>query len=56
MTLRTTTAALAVIASAGAAWADCDTVTFSDVVWTDITATTAATTENCLGDSVKMAL
>ncbi|KUJ81943.1 choline ABC transporter substrate-binding protein [Ruegeria profundi] len=29
---------------AGAAWADCDTVTFSDVGWTDITATTAATT------------
>ncbi|MEM1075411.1 MAG: choline ABC transporter substrate-binding protein [Pseudomonadota bacterium] len=29
---------------AGAAWADCNTVTFSDVGWTDITATTAATT------------
>ncbi|MFW5881256.1 MAG: choline ABC transporter substrate-binding protein [Roseicyclus sp.] len=29
---------------AGAALADCDTVTFSDVGWTDITATTAATT------------
>ncbi|WP_417720216.1 choline ABC transporter substrate-binding protein [Salipiger sp.] len=27
-----------------AAFADCDTVTFSDVGWTDITATTAATT------------
>jgi glycine betaine/proline transport system substrate-binding protein len=30
--------------SAGAAFADCETVTFSDVGWTDITATTAATT------------
>jgi glycine betaine/proline transport system substrate-binding protein len=29
--------------SAGAALADCETVTFSDVGWTDITATTAAT-------------
>jgi glycine betaine/proline transport system substrate-binding protein len=29
--------------SAGAAFADCETVTFSDVGWTDITATTAAT-------------
>ncbi|MDJ1007783.1 MAG: choline ABC transporter substrate-binding protein [Paracoccaceae bacterium] len=44
MTLKTTTAALALFASAGAALADCDTVTFSDVGWTDITATTAATT------------
>ena len=32
------------ICAAGAAAADCDTVTFSDVGWTDITATTAATT------------
>jgi len=42
-----TTAALSVLAlcSAGmAAAADCDSVTFSDVGWTDITATTAATT------------
>ncbi|MEO1239609.1 MAG: choline ABC transporter substrate-binding protein [Pseudomonadota bacterium] len=29
---------------AGTALADCDTITFSDVGWTDITATTAATT------------
>ena len=29
---------------AGSAFADCDTVVFSDVGWTDITATTAATT------------
>jgi glycine betaine/proline transport system substrate-binding protein len=32
------------ICAAGAATADCDSVTFSDVGWTDITATTAATT------------
>ena len=32
------------IAVAGPALADCDSVTFSDVGWTDITATTAATT------------
>ncbi|WP_343503239.1 choline ABC transporter substrate-binding protein [Alloyangia pacifica] len=37
-------ALLAVLATAGAAHADCDSVTFSDVGWTDITATTAATT------------
>ncbi len=36
----TATAAL----TATSAFADCDTVTFSDVGWTDITATTAATT------------
>ena len=35
---------LAALLGATAAWADCDTVTFSDVGWTDITATTAATT------------
>ncbi|MEL6678745.1 MAG: glycine/betaine ABC transporter substrate-binding protein, partial [Pseudomonadota bacterium] len=29
---------------AGAAHANCETVTFSDVGWTDITATTAVTT------------
>jgi len=34
----------AALLSAGAAHADCDSVTFSDVGWTDITATTAATT------------
>ncbi|MEL7176656.1 MAG: choline ABC transporter substrate-binding protein [Pseudomonadota bacterium] len=43
MTLKTTTATLALIASAGIASANCNTVTFSDVGWTDITATTAAT-------------
>ena len=31
--------------SGTAAYADCDTITFSDVGWTDITATTAATTK-----------
>ncbi len=34
----------AAVFAANAAFADCDTVTFSDVGWTDITATTAATT------------
>ena len=43
MQLKTTLSALA-IAAAAPAFADCDTVTFSDVGWTDITATTAATT------------
>ena len=43
MYLRNTLSVLAMV-SAGAAFADCDTVTFSDVGWTDITATTAATT------------
>ncbi|RVT87009.1 choline ABC transporter substrate-binding protein [Rhodobacteraceae bacterium CCMM004] len=39
------TAPLAALAlTAGAAFADCETVTFSDVGWTDITATTAVTT------------
>ncbi len=40
--LLTATAASALFA--GAAFAQCETVTFSDVGWTDITATTAATT------------
>ena len=40
--LLATTAAIAALA--GPALADCETVTFSDVGWTDITATTAATT------------
>ena len=35
---------LALAASTGAALADCDKITFSDVGWTDITATTAVTT------------
>ena len=43
MNLRATAAAIAVLAAAPAL-ADCGTVTFSDVGWTDITATTAATT------------
>ena len=43
MRLKSTLSALAVMAAAPA-FADCDTVTFSDVGWTDITATTAATT------------
>ncbi|MBE9637679.1 choline ABC transporter substrate-binding protein [Salipiger mangrovisoli] len=37
-------AALASAGAAGTAHAECDSVTFSDVGWTDITATTAATT------------
>jgi len=43
MKLTSTVSAIAMLA-AGAAWADCETVVFSDVGWTDITATTAATT------------
>ncbi len=43
MTLKSTLSALAICAAAPAL-ADCDTITFSDVGWTDITATTAATT------------
>ncbi|WP_281685746.1 choline ABC transporter substrate-binding protein [Thalassobaculum salexigens] len=45
MKTRTAAFALALSLSAGTAYASCDTVTFSDVGWTDITATTAATTE-----------
>ena len=41
---RLTVSALALCTAAGTAFADCGTVTFSDVGWTDITATTAATT------------
>ncbi|WP_172296938.1 choline ABC transporter substrate-binding protein [Pseudoruegeria sp. HB172150] len=44
MTFKFTMSALALVAVAGPALADCDTVVFSDVGWTDITATTAATT------------
>ena len=43
MHLRSTLSVLAIV-SAAPAWAACDSVTFSDVGWTDITATTAATT------------
>lgn len=39
-----TTLSLLALCAATPALADCDTVTFSDVGWTDITATTAATT------------
>lgn len=39
----TAVSAAALVWVAGAALADCDRVTFSDVGWTDITATTAAT-------------
>jgi len=44
MTLKTTLSALALATAAGPALANCESVTFSDVGWTDITATTAATT------------
>ena len=40
----TLTSALALSVMAGTAFANCDEVVFSDVGWTDITATTAATT------------
>ena len=43
MKLKSTLSVLAIVAAAPA-FADCDTITFSDVGWTDITATTAATT------------
>ncbi|MGJ8586577.1 MAG: choline ABC transporter substrate-binding protein [Yoonia sp.] len=43
MKLKSTLSVLAICAAAPAL-SDCDTVTFSDVGWTDITATTAATT------------
>ncbi|MGR3467670.1 MAG: choline ABC transporter substrate-binding protein [Shimia sp.] len=43
MTRRTTLSTLALIAAGGAAAADCGEVVFSDVGWTDITATTATT-------------
>jgi glycine betaine/proline transport system substrate-binding protein len=39
--LKTTLSAFALAAAGTAAFADCDTVTFADVGWTDITATTA---------------
>ncbi|MGX0876097.1 glycine betaine/proline transport system substrate-binding protein [Roseovarius sp. MBR-154] len=44
MTLKTTLSALALATAAGPALANCESITFSDVGWTDITATTAATT------------
>ena len=42
--MKTGLSILAVVAGTGAALADCETIVFSDVGWTDITATTAATT------------
>jgi glycine betaine/proline transport system substrate-binding protein len=42
--LKTTLSALALFAAGTAAIADCDTITFADVGWTDITATTATAT------------
>jgi len=44
MKLKTTLSTFALLAASGAALADCGEVVFSDVGWTDITATTAATT------------
>lgn len=44
MNLKTTLSTLAVLSMTAPAFATCDSVTFSDVGWTDITATTAATT------------
>ena len=43
--MRLTAAALSALAlAAGPVFADCETITFSDVGWTDITATTAVAT------------
>ena len=42
--LKTTLSALAISAVATSAFADCDSIVFSDVGWTDITATTAVAT------------
>jgi glycine betaine/proline transport system substrate-binding protein len=44
MKLITATSALALSMASAVAAAECESVTFSDVGWTDITATTAATT------------
>lgn len=44
MKLRTTLSTIALMAAANTAFAACEEVVFSDVGWTDITATTAATT------------
>ncbi len=43
MNIKTSLCALALVAAGAPAFADCSKVTFSDVGWTDITATTAAT-------------
>jgi len=45
MTFKTTLSAMALAVATGPALANCDEVVFADVGWTDITATTAATTE-----------
>jgi len=45
MTLKPTLSAMALAMATGPAFANCDEVVFADVGWTDITATTAATTE-----------
>jgi glycine betaine/proline transport system substrate-binding protein len=49
--LKTTLSAVALAAAGTVSLADCDTIVFSDVGWSDITATTAATTTvlNALG-------
>ena len=44
MTIKTGTVSILAMLATAPAFADCGTVTFSDVGWTDITATTAATT------------
>ncbi len=51
MRMKTMLSVVALCAAAGTAMADCDKITFSDVGWTDITATTAVTTTilNALG-------
>jgi len=57
MTIRTALSALAIVAAAPAL-ADCETITFSDVGWTDITATTAVATTilNALGYETEILL
>ena len=42
MTIKLGTSVIALTCAAGIAQANCESVTFSDVGWTDITATTAA--------------
>ena len=44
MTLKTTLSAMALAVATGPALANCNEVSFADIGWTDITATTAATT------------
>ena len=56
MTLfKSTLAALAALAaSTSLAFAQCEEVTFSDVGWTDITATTATTSRASRGERTRM--